>query len=134
MFNTGTKANAPFQEAVTADFERKRKEAEEIAEAKTAKNRAKRQKKKERAKGKGAGPEATAPTNEDRPEAPIKKRRLISGKEIVFRKPGQDSEGEDIGPELPPEEREGSSQEEDATASPSLPLAEIPRIVIHEEE
>jgi len=37
-----------------AEFERKRREAEELAESKTAKNRAKRQKRKERTKTKGA--------------------------------------------------------------------------------
>lgn len=71
---------------------------EEVAKAKTAKNRAKRQKKKERSKGKhpenddaGAAGDGGQRQNND---LPIKKRRLVNGQEMVFRKPGEGSEGD----------------------------------------
>ncbi|TFK74990.1 DUF1168-domain-containing protein [Pluteus cervinus] len=87
------------KETTEAEFARKRREADEVADAKTAKNRAKRQKKKERAKnksggregGNGSGGEGVAQVL---PDAPIKKRRLINGKELVFRRPGQDDDDE----------------------------------------
>jgi len=83
------------KETETEEFERRRKEAEDLAEAKTAKNRAKRQKKKERAKGKSldkAGPSEGQPGSSD---APLKKRRLVNGKELVFRRPGEETDEEE---------------------------------------
>ncbi|KAI6040352.1 DUF1168-domain-containing protein, partial [Pisolithus marmoratus] len=77
----------------TAEFERKRKEAEEHAEARTAKNRARRQKKKERLKAKPAEKSPNGDDGKDNTtEAPVKKRRIINGTELVFRKPGEESE------------------------------------------
>lgn len=124
------------QEADAAEFERRRKDAEEQAGAKTAKNRAKRQKKKDRSKGKGENvTESRGPAGSlDVPDAPIKKRRLVNGKELVFRRPGEDSDEEEEGdgPNLP-----GYAQE-DATPSPSV--VEMPRVLderritIHEDD
>jgi len=83
------------KEADEAEFEQRRKEAETLADAKTMKNRVKRQKKKDRRKGKGSAEQPDAdeqgPAGSAR-DAPIKKRRLVSGKELVFRRPGEDSE------------------------------------------
>ncbi|KAJ7497343.1 DUF1168-domain-containing protein [Mycena latifolia] len=122
------------KEAETAAFERKRREAEDLAESKTAKNRAKRQKKKERSKTKGSTTENGQGENDD---APMKKRRLVNGAALVFRKPGEESESEDeeaVGPQAAPVV--GSST---ATAEPETPvemprILDGPRIVIHEDD
>lgn len=127
------------QEALAAEFERKRKEAEEAAEAKTAKNRAKRQKKKERAKqNRGKSEDASksdaTPGNSEAPELPLKKRRLINGKELVFRKPGEESDDEsDEGsqPYEPLKEQESQAVPERATP---LPVAKEAKITIHEDD
>ncbi|GLB37460.1 putative protein of unknown function (DUF1168) [Lyophyllum shimeji] len=124
------------KELIEAEFERKRREAEESAEAKTAKNRAKRQKKKERAKAKGATGEDAAESraqgsDDAQATAPLKKRRLVNGKELVFRQPGDDSGGE--------EDEEGPTPQLDlpATSQPvsteAVQVAELPKIVIHED-
>jgi len=128
------------KEADAAEFERKRKDAEEQAGAKTAKNRAKRQKKKERSKGKG-------PTGENGPEdrgaegggrvsdAPIKKRRLVNGKELVFRRPGEDSEGdEEVDPSNLPEEALGDDDDETSPVVVAPKVVDEPRITIHEDD
>ncbi|KIJ61341.1 hypothetical protein HYDPIDRAFT_116106 [Hydnomerulius pinastri MD-312] len=128
------------KETETADFERKRKEAEDLAEAKTAKNRAKRQKKKERAKakpsekggaGEGGGQGGTS-------EAPLKKRRLVNGKELVFRRPGEESDEEEEGAARA---QAGAEEPESADeAGPQPETEETPRIVseqriiIHEDD
>jgi hypothetical protein len=65
---------------------------------KTAKNRAKRQKKRDRAKGKRAASEHDIPmATEPVTDLPLKKRRLINGKEIVFRRSGHSSDEDDSG-------------------------------------
>lgn len=69
---------------------------EEIANAKTAKNRAKRQKKKERSKTKGGhkeeGESNSTETANKSSDAPLKKRRLVNGEELVFKRPTDGSE------------------------------------------
>ena len=88
----------PPQETEAAEFENKRREAEETSNAKTAKNRAKRQKKKEKVKMKGNGQDndSSRPNTEHTStDLPLKKRRLVNGKELVFRRPG-DSSDEDL--------------------------------------
>src|ERR1700722_5746408 len=91
-------ARCASQEAITQEFERKRQEAQAATESKTAKNRAKRQKKKDRVKGKGAAGDGAgdaadpAGAEENASRLPIKKRRLVSGKELVFRRQGEDEE------------------------------------------
>lgn len=130
------------QEAEVAEFEQKKREWEDAAEAKTAKNRAKRQKKKERAKGKGAengGAKLSAAgagsgTSGDQPSAPLKKRRLVSGKELVFRRPGEegsDEEEEEDGVGPMPSASTFASADPDAAP---VPVVDAPRITIIEDE
>ena len=121
------------------EFEQKKREWEDQAEAKTAKNRAKRQKKKERSKGKGnkdkdgGGSGDEGRTLDTPSSAPLKKRRLVNGKELVFKRPGEDSDDEgaypdngstDIGPAVP-------LQQEPQPAP--IPVVETPRITIIED-
>jgi Protein of unknown function (DUF1168) len=83
-----------------------------MTSAKTAKNRAKRQKKKDKAKMKGNGQDNDASGEHITPSSsdllPLKKRRLINGKELVFRRPGGSSD-----------EEEG---DDEATGQPDCPL------------
>ncbi|CCM03587.1 uncharacterized protein FIBRA_05724 [Fibroporia radiculosa] len=125
------------KETDMAEFERKRKEWEDQAEAKTAKNRAKRQKKKGRSKGNTTEKESTsgAGASADVPDVPLKKRRLVSGKELIFRKPGDESdEGseDDIGP-APPVPA-GPDHDDTPTDTPPVGVIDAPRITIHEED
>ena len=130
-----------MQESFTAEFERKRKEAQDAAEAKTAKNRERRQKKKERAKqGQGKSEEARRIDGTSGTSAagtPLKKRRLVSGKELVFRKPGEESGDEkDEDPQFHEvSEEQASHNVPDITQTPtSVPVAEQVRITIHEDD
>ncbi|CDO69201.1 hypothetical protein BN946_scf185042.g103 [Trametes cinnabarina] len=131
------------KEAIEAEFERRKREREEQAAAKTAKNRAKRQKKKERAKGKaadnkeqdgaGAGSEASG----ERADVPLKKRRLVNGKELVFRRPGEESSEEeedddDVAPM--PQDSDKSTVAPSASDAPPVPVVDAPRITIIEED
>lgn len=125
-----------LQETEQAAFERKRREWEEQAEAKTAKNRAKRQKKKERARsGKGeeqdGGPRGEM-SSAGPSEVPLKKRRLVNGQELVFRRPGEESD-EDEG-EVGPMLSATGGEEESADQSTAVPVVEAQRIIIHEED
>ncbi|KAI0633595.1 hypothetical protein C8Q77DRAFT_799489 [Trametes polyzona] len=130
------------KEAEKAEFERRKREREEQAEAKTAKNRAKRQKKKERAKGKAAekddkqdGSVADSGASADRPDVPLKKRRLVNGKELVFRRPGEEgsgSEDEDAGP-MPQDTSEANNASTAPDAQP-VPIVDAPRITIIEDD
>lgn len=91
----------PIKEQETAEYERRRKEREELTGAKAAKNRAKRMKKKERAKIKGKEAEqrpseANANPGDDG-SAPFKKRRLVNGAEIKFQQPGEYDDDRDGG-------------------------------------
>ncbi|KAJ7901888.1 hypothetical protein B0H14DRAFT_3080130 [Mycena olivaceomarginata] len=111
------------KEADEAAFERKRREAEDLAESKTAKNRAKRQKKKERSKTKGSAPE-NGKGDGGGLDAPIKKRRLVNGQELES--DGED-EDEEVGPQAPP-----------PTTEPEIPaevpqILDAPRIIIHDD-
>src|ERR1700761_3336472 len=82
----------------TAEFEARKRQREEEAEVKTAKNRAKRQKKKERAKAGKVGTKAEGSSGTrvetKRVEIPLKKKRLVNGAEVVFRRPGEEGEVE----------------------------------------
>ena len=128
------------------EFEIKKRHWEEAAEAKTAKNRAKRQKKKEKAKTKntaGAGNEKgdkpTASGGQDSEDAPLKKRRLVNGEAMVFRKPGEESEDEqgdegEAGP-MPAESLQPVSDANELSAGDhAREMAEASKIVIHEED
>ncbi|KAJ8521970.1 hypothetical protein ONZ45_g1337 [Pleurotus djamor] len=130
--------DANKSELEKAEFEAKRKEAEAIAEAKTSKNRAKRQKKKDRAKGKAQAEKPSESGTQGDNNAPIKKRRLVNGKELVFRKPGEESE--DDGADDSADEADGPNPPTQAADSTEQPLAipvrvvEEPRIIIHEDD
>jgi len=122
------------KESVAREFEEKKRQREEEAEAKPSKNRARRQKKKQRAKGadQGGGGQATGASNEQ----VLKKRRVVNGKELVFRRPGEESEGEEdddnedeTGPQSAPAE-----DEQEATSTPNVPVAKAPTITIHEDD
>ena len=68
-------------------------------------------------------------------DAPVKKRRLVNGQELVFRRPGEESDDdedghEDVGPAPSTSRNEDSVQGEPVAA----PVAEAQRIVIHEED
>ncbi len=66
------------------------------------------------------------------PEAPFKKRRLVNGKEVVFRRPGEDSDEEDggyVGP-MPAEAATMST----TTDAPAVPVVDAPRITIIEDD
>ncbi|KAG6819584.1 hypothetical protein H0H93_010510 [Arthromyces matolae] len=122
------------KELIDAEFYRKRRAADDAAEAKTAKNRAKRQKKKDRAKTKGNSQKERDGSQEAGPleAAPIKKRRLVNGQEIIFRQPGEDSDEEDgtIGP-IRPVDHEDSQGSSNAAALQTV--AELPKITFIED-
>ncbi|KAF5386222.1 hypothetical protein D9615_002231 [Tricholomella constricta] len=124
------------KELLEADFERKRREAEELAEAKTAKNRAKRQKKKERAKTKGGGAEDSSMSqahDDSEVAAPVKKRRLVNGKELIFRQPGDDSNGEEEEERAEPNALDALSSSANVAISEAIQVVELPKITIHED-
>ncbi|KAG6861086.1 hypothetical protein C0995_004023 [Termitomyces sp. Mi166 len=123
------------KELADAGFERKRREADEAAEAKTAKNRAKRQKKKDRAKAKGTGTQGDTELPQEQNAqvtVPIKKRRLVNGKEIIFRQPGEesdDSEAAVFSPSLSEEPAQNT-----VIAGPEVvSVAELPKTTFIEE-
>lgn len=123
-----------LKEVEEREFERKRQGWEEQANAKTEKNRAKRMKKKGRAKGKETDKEAAGPSS-GKPDAPIKKRRLVNGKELVFKRPGEEgSDGEsEEGPSPLDETARIGGTGEDTPEPLALPVVDAPRIIIHED-
>lgn len=113
-----------------AEFERKRREVEELAEKKTSKNRAKRQKQKERARqGKAAAKEPTRDGN-SQSDAPLKKRRLVNGKELVFRRPGESSDEEEEGPTPAAASTLDAASEDVPAPAP----AQVSNVIIHEDD
>ncbi|KAF9227416.1 DUF1168-domain-containing protein [Gyrodon lividus] len=129
------------KEEETAEFEQKRKEAEDLAEAKTAKNRAKRHKKKERAKAKPSDKAGDGGGQGGTSEAPLKKRRLVNGKELVFMKQGEESdeeEGEEPHGPCPGAEEfrsaDGDGSGPQATVEEVARIATDQRITIHEDD
>ncbi|KAJ7783235.1 hypothetical protein B0H16DRAFT_1496051 [Mycena metata] len=120
------------KEADEAAFERKRREAEEQAESKTAKNRAKRHKKKERSKTKGSAAEGQGDGGAR--DAPIKKRRLVNGQELVFRKPGEESDSEDEDEAVGPQAPTVPDIAELEIPADMPPVLDTPRITIHEDD
>ena len=62
----------------------------------------------------------------------MKKRRLVSGRELVFRLPGEESDEEDEEPITGPEPLETGDQAEETTAAPQH--VEVSRLVIHEDD
>jgi hypothetical protein len=73
--------------------------------------------------GKGAG------ASEE--QAP-KKRRVVNGKELVFRKPGEESDEESDEEDPGPQPGQTTAAQELASP-PSVSIAETPTIVIHED-
>ncbi|KAN0128742.1 Ribosomal protein S8e domain containing protein [Lactarius tabidus] len=130
------------KESVSREFEDKKRQREQEADAKTAKNRARRQKKKERAKGSksadqgvGGGGQATGASDEQ----VLKKRRVVNGKALVFRRPGEESDGEDEDEDHDNEDEAGPQpaqveDEQESTSTLSVPVAKAPTIMIHEDD
>ena len=129
---------------MTREFEEQQRQWREAEEAKTAKNRAKRQKKKERARqgnassNKTGGGGATQDGNSTS-DAPLKKRRLVNGTEMVFKKPGEEGgesgeEDEDAGPRLTENEATEKAGEGDELALTSVPAVNAPKLNIIDDE
>ena len=109
----------------------------DIVEAKTTKNHAKRQKKKERAKTKPLDKVGSGEGQLGTPDISLKRCRLVNGKELVFRRPGEDTD-EDDGDEDGPEP---SVHEEPAHADSNKPapvkqphIVMEQKITIHEDD
>lgn len=114
------------------EFELKKRERDEEAEAKTAKNRAKRQKKKAKSKG-------VKEDNGDRMtvDGPIKKRRLVNGQELVFKKRdgGSSDEDEEAEPEKVTVAAPGPSRTKEAPPEPvAQPAVDMAKIIFHDDD
>lgn len=70
-------------------------------------------------------------TSEIDGQAPLKKRRLIGGKEIVFRQPGEGSEDEQDHDTSATRDVRGEVVQMEA---PVAPVLDTPRIIIHEDD
>jgi len=110
------------------EFEQRKREREQAVDAKTAKNRAKRQKKKERAK---AASTETSNADGQADDGPVKKRRLVNGKELVFKKrDDRESDEEEGGPTLG--EQPSVTNEEDDPST--VPTSDVAKITVHEDD
>lgn len=122
-----------LQEADQMEFDLKKRERDEEAEAKTAKNRAKRQKKKGKSKGgrEDGGDRMSV-------DGPIKKRRLVNGKELVFKKreDGSGDEDEDVEPEAVAVVAPGPSArpKEVPTEPIAQPAVDTAKIIFHDDD
>ena len=67
------------------------------------------------------------------PDASLKKRRLVSGKEIVFKIPGEENDDSDY---EGVEHQSAEPLEEHSTVpfTDAIPIFDRPRITIHEED
>ena len=100
-----------------------------MLDAKTAKNRAKRQKKKEKAK---TASKETPKADGQQDDGPVKKRRLVNGKELVFkRRDDRESDDEEIGPA--PNEQPSADNEEEGPST-AMPASDVARIIVHEDD
>ncbi|KIM40088.1 hypothetical protein M413DRAFT_28620 [Hebeloma cylindrosporum] len=127
---------ASLKETEDMEFERKRREKEESANIKTDKNRAKRQKKKERSKMKSAGAvddDASREKAGTSTDIPIKKRRLVNGKELVFKRPGEEIDS-DVEEEIHPARQIADTAQPTDLPVDAPPVLEPARITIVEEE
>ncbi|KAF8271518.1 hypothetical protein EI94DRAFT_1698069 [Lactarius quietus] len=131
------------KEAVSREFEEKKRQRAEEAEAKTAKNRARRQKKKERAKGSksvdqgGGGGEGSRPPAER--GASHKEAQGGQWKGTRFRRPGEESDDEEGEEDGDNEDQTGPQpalveDEQEPTSTLSVPVAKAPTIMIHEDD
>lgn len=59
-----------------------------------------------------------------------KKRRVVNGKELVFRKPGEESDESD---EEDPGPQPGRATAQELASPFNVPIVETPTIVIHED-
>jgi hypothetical protein len=63
---------------------------------------------------------------------------VVSGKELVFRRPGEESDGEDWEEDGDNEDELGhnpaSGDEQEHISTPSVPVAKAPVIMIHEDD
>ncbi|KAJ3724545.1 hypothetical protein FB446DRAFT_786393 [Lentinula raphanica] len=129
---------AARKEVEDAEFRRKREEAEAIAEAKTAKNRAKRQKKKGKAKNAASDSASGAAASRSGDDLPLKKRRLVNGRELVFRKQGDDDDAQDSDEDeqaIAPNPSTMESYDTSAATSDARPApVAVSKIVIHEDD
>jgi hypothetical protein len=102
---------------------------------KTAKNRAKRQKKKERTK---AAFSETAKAEGQAGDGPIKKRRLVNGKELVFKKRDDRPESENDEPafsdEIGPALGEKASATDGEDGPSAVPASDVAKITVHEDD
>lgn len=86
--------------------------------------------------GEKEGESSGRASGEGSTEAPLKKRRLVNGQELVFKRPGEEEDedgsgGEgDVGP-VPTASKDGSSTLPDMQA---VPVVEAQRIIIHEDD
>lgn len=117
------------QESDQREFEQRKQEREQTLDAKTAKNRAKRQKKKEKVK---AASKEAPKADGQQDDGPVKKRRLVNGKELVFKKrDDRESDDEEIGPT--PNQRSSAANEEDGVST-ALPASDVAKIIVHEDD
>ena len=65
------------------------------------------------------------------PDAPFKKRRLVSGKEMVFRRPGEEDSDEEDEDDVGPMPDNVAAAMTDA---PPVPIVDAPRITIIEDD
>jgi hypothetical protein len=113
-----------------------------LINAKTSKNRSKRQKKKERSKAKAsagdAGSESLATDGDGgRKDTPLKKRRLINGKELLFRHPGAESDEEkegDLAEQPSPSDEISVVRTSDGKDIPVIQAVELPKLIFHEDD
>ena len=99
-----------------------------MLDAKTAKNRAKRQKKKEKAK---AASKETPKVDGQQDDGPVKKRRLVNGKELVFKKRDDRESDDEVGPS--PNESPSALNEEDGPST-AIPASDVAKIIVHEDD
>ncbi|KAF5393317.1 hypothetical protein D9757_000642 [Collybiopsis confluens] len=120
------------RETDEAEFKKKREEIEAVAEAKTAKNRAKRQKKKEKARTATMkeSAEGSSSAHGEGGHVPLKKRRLVNGRELVFKKQGENEE--EASAEEEKEEEIAGVEEAQVTIQTLIPVAP-PKMTIHED-
>ena len=125
------------QESEQAEFDRRKRERDEAADAKTAKNRAKRQKRK--AARKKSGGKNSSGSDSDSDQGEIKKKRILGGdgKGVAFRRPGEEDDGngdedEEIGPSLP--EHTLSAKTDTAEHAPSATVVDTPAILVHDDD
>ncbi|KAF9076225.1 hypothetical protein BDP27DRAFT_1210965 [Rhodocollybia butyracea] len=128
---------ASRKETEDAEFKRKREETSAVAEAKTAKNRAKRQKKKGKGKKAGSGDTVSLSSRGgDGNDVPLKKRRLVNGRELVFRKQEDGEDGEDDESDEDEQDTPTTVEIVSSTSIVDAPLVPVaaPKITIHEED